>query len=65
MTSEFCQQTGFVNKRVQITSRSIQTNIQVFISAIEAKSKVEDFMQGYFFFFRKIVIEVLKGKLST
>jgi hypothetical protein len=30
-----------------------------------SKSKLEDFMQGYFFFFRKIVIEVLKCKLST
>jgi hypothetical protein len=29
------------------------------------KSKLEDFMQGYFFFFRKIVIEVLKCKQST
>jgi hypothetical protein len=25
-----------------------------------SKSKIEDFMQGYFFFFRKIVIEVFK-----
>jgi len=30
-----------------------------------SKSKLEDFMQGYFSFFRKIVIEVLKCKLST
>jgi hypothetical protein len=30
-----------------------------------SKSKLEDFMQGYFFFFRKIVIEVLNCKLST
>jgi hypothetical protein len=29
------------------------------------KSKLEDFMQGYFSFFRKIVIEVLKCKQST
>jgi hypothetical protein len=29
------------------------------------KSKLEDFMQGYFSFFRKIVIERLKYKLST
>jgi hypothetical protein len=34
ITNEFCQQTGFVKKQVQITSRSIQTDIQVFISAI-------------------------------
>jgi hypothetical protein len=34
MTNEFCQQTGFVKKRVQITFRSIQTDIQVIISAI-------------------------------
>jgi len=30
-----------------------------------SKSKLEDFMQGYFSFFRKIVIEVLKCKQST
>jgi hypothetical protein len=29
------------------------------------KSKLEDFMQGYFSFFKKIVIEVLKCKQST
>jgi hypothetical protein len=34
MKNEFCQQIGFVKKRVQITSRSIQTDIQVFISSI-------------------------------
>jgi hypothetical protein len=34
MTYEFCQQTGFVKKEVQITSQSIQTDIQVFILAI-------------------------------
>jgi len=34
MTTEFCQQTGFVKKRIQITSRSIKTDIQVLISAI-------------------------------
>jgi hypothetical protein len=28
-----------------------------------SKSKLEDFMQGYFSFFRKIVIEVVKCKL--
>ena len=36
--------------------------IQQFSSS---KSKLEDFMQGYFSFFRKIVIEVLKCKQST
>jgi len=30
-----------------------------------SKSKLEDFTEGYFFFFRKIVIEVLKCKQST
>jgi len=30
-----------------------------------SKSKLEDFMQGYFSFFRKIVIEVLICKQST
>ena len=30
-----------------------------------SKSELEDFMQGYFFFLGKIVIEVLKCKLST
>jgi hypothetical protein len=34
MTNKFYQQTGFVKKRVQIMSRSIQTNIQAFILAI-------------------------------
>jgi hypothetical protein len=34
MTTKFCQQTGFMKKRIQITSRSIQTDIQVLISAI-------------------------------
>jgi len=33
-THEFCHQTGFVKKQVQSTSQSIQTDIQVFISAI-------------------------------
>jgi hypothetical protein len=30
-----------------------------------SKSNLEDFMQGYFSFFRKIVIEVIKCKQST
>jgi len=30
-----------------------------------SESKLKDFMQGYFSFFKKIVIEVLKCKLST
>jgi hypothetical protein len=30
-----------------------------------SESKLEDFMQDYFFFFRKIVIKVLKCKLFT
>jgi hypothetical protein len=30
-----------------------------------SKLKLEDFMQGYFLFFKKIVIEVLKCKLFT
>jgi hypothetical protein len=34
MTYEFCQQIGFVKEQVQNTSQSIQTNIQVFSSAI-------------------------------
>jgi hypothetical protein len=34
MTTEFCQQTGFVKKQIQITSQSIKTDIQVLISAI-------------------------------
>jgi len=34
MTNEFFQQTGFVKKQVQIMFRSIQTDIQVIISAI-------------------------------
>jgi flavodoxin len=34
MTYKFCQHTGFMKKQVQIASQSIQTDIQVFISAI-------------------------------
>ena len=34
MTTEFYQQTGLVKKRVQITFRSIYTDIQVFFPAI-------------------------------
>jgi hypothetical protein len=30
-----------------------------------SKSELEDFMQGYFFFLEKIIIEVLKCKLPT
>jgi hypothetical protein len=66
MINEFCQQIGFVKKRVQIASWSIQTNIQVLFQQFSpSKSKLEDFMQGYFSFFKKIVIEVFKCKLST
>ena len=35
------------------------------LTLINPKSKVEDFMQDYFSFFRKIVIELRKCKLST
>jgi hypothetical protein len=35
------------------------------LALLSPKSKLEDFMQGYFSFFRKIVIEMLKCKLST
>ena len=35
------------------------------LAPLSQKSKLEDFMQGYFSFFRKIVIEILKCKLST
>ena len=35
------------------------------LTLISPKSKFEDFMQGYFSFFRKIMIELLKSKLST
>jgi hypothetical protein len=34
MTYEFYQQIGFMKKQVQITSQSIETDIQVFISEI-------------------------------
>jgi hypothetical protein len=66
MTNEFCQQTGFVKKGLQITFRRILTDIQVLFQQFSSsKSNLEDFMQGYFSFFRKIVIEILKCKLST
>jgi hypothetical protein len=34
------------------------------LAPLSQKSKLEDFMQGYFFFFRKIVIEIFTCKLS-
>jgi hypothetical protein len=34
MRTKFCQQTGFVKERVQIMFRSIEPDIQVFISVI-------------------------------
>jgi hypothetical protein len=34
------------------------------LAPLSKKSKFEDFMQDYFFFFRKIVIEILKFKLT-
>jgi hypothetical protein len=35
------------------------------LAPLSPKSKLEDLMQGYFFFFREIVAEILKCKLST
>jgi len=35
------------------------------LAPLSQKSKLEDFMQDYFSFFRKIGIELLKYKLST
>jgi hypothetical protein len=35
------------------------------LTLLSPKSKLEDFMQGYFSFFRKIVIAPPKCKLST
>jgi hypothetical protein len=57
MATEFCQQTGFLASK--LASKFL---FQQFSSS---KSKLEDFMQGYFSFLGKIVIEVLKCKLPT
>ena len=35
------------------------------LALLSQKSKLEDFIQDYFSFFRKIIIEILKCKLST
>jgi len=35
------------------------------LTSLSPKSKLEDFRQDYFFFFRKIVIVLLKCRLST
>jgi hypothetical protein len=65
-------QVNFANKQVLWRNESKLyleasklTSKFLFQQFSSSKSKLEDFMQGYFFFFRKIVIEVLKGKLST
>jgi hypothetical protein len=67
MTHEFCQQTCLVKKQVQITSHPNRHSSLYFsnLAPLSQKSKPEDFMQGYFSFFNKIVIEILKCKLST
>jgi len=60
MTTEFCKQTSFVKKRVQITSKASKlTSKFLFQQVSSSKSNLEDFMHDYFFFFRKIVIEYL------
>jgi hypothetical protein len=35
------------------------------VTSLSSNSKLEDFMQDYFFFFRKIVIVLLKCRLFT
>jgi hypothetical protein len=42
------------------TSKSLFGNL----APLSQKSKLEDFMQDYFFFFKKIIIVTLKYKLS-
>ena len=48
--------------RFEASKSSFKFLYQQFSSS---KSELEDFIQGYFFFLGKIVIEVLKCKLST
>jgi hypothetical protein len=57
-----------MKKQGQITSKASKpTSKSLFwqFSSSKSKEKLEDFMQGYFSFFRKIGIEILKCKLST
>jgi hypothetical protein len=53
------------NKSKLHPKASKPTSKFLFQQSSSFKSKLEDFMQGYFSVFRKIVIEVLKFKLST
>jgi hypothetical protein len=54
MTTEFCLQTGFVKKRVQLRSEASKpTSKFLFQQFSSSKSKLEDFMQGYFSFLGK------------
>ena len=67
MTTEFYQQTGFVEKNESKLRYEASKPISKFLfqQFSSSKSKLEDFMQDYVFFFRKIVMEVLKCKQST
>jgi hypothetical protein len=66
MKTEFYQQTGFVKNESKLRSEvSKPTSKFLFQQFSSSKTKHEDFMQGYFSFFRKIVIEILNCKLST
>ena len=59
------KQVSWRNESKLRSEASKPTSKFLFKQFSSSKSKLEDSMQGYFSFFRKIVIEVLKCKLST
>jgi hypothetical protein len=59
------KQVSWRNESKLRSEASKPTSKFLFQQFSSSKPKLEDFMQGYFFFFRKIVIELLKYKLST
>ena len=59
------KQVSWRNESKLHSKASKPTSKFLFQQFSSSKSKIEDFMQGYFSVFRKIVIEVLKCKLST
>jgi hypothetical protein len=60
-----CKQVSWRNESKLCSKASKPTSKFLFQQFSSSKSKIEDFMQGYFSSFRKIVIELLKCKLST
>jgi hypothetical protein len=62
-SNRFCEETSpnYVPKHLNRHPSFYFANL----APLSQKSKFEDFMQDYFFFLRKIVLELLKCKLST